>query len=256
MIPESSQPELTPSIPPAEPPRYLRSALIPPKFRRSRLTFFTLFFLLLFWPISSIIFVGDPAQMLRQLAVAPLWFVYIPTMMLEWMVFGLVVLTAWREQTGLAGLGFRRIRFIDIGWAVAFLLASNLILTFLALLLKEINLEIPGELALILPKNNLERIVWTFLSLTAGICEETAFRGYLITRIRMFGKIGNWIVPVILASLSFGSGHAYQGLGGFILISAYGAMFAVLFLHTKTIWPCIIAHFFQDFSALFFPFEP
>jgi membrane protease YdiL (CAAX protease family) len=30
-------------------------------------------------------------------------------------------------------------------------------------------------------------------------------------------------------------------------------MFAWLFVRTKSLWPCIIAHFFQDFTALFIP---
>jgi len=229
--------------------------LLSSQFRRSRLTYFTLFFLLIFWPASSLLMAFDPAAALRTMAVSPIWFVYIPTIVIQWLIFGLVALTVWREKTGLAGLGFRRIRLVDLGWAVAFLLGSNAILTGLSLLLKLVNLEIPGELELILPKSSTERILWVAVSITAGVCEETAFRGYLITRIRLFGKTGSWLWPVLLATLAFGSGHAYQGLGGFILISVYGLMFALLLLHTRTIWPGIIAHFFQDFSAIFFPFQ-
>ena len=62
-----------------------------------------------------------------------------------------------------------------------------------------------------------------------------------------------WLIPVILSAVVFGACHAYQGLPGFILLSIYGAMFSILYIRTKSIWPCIIAHFFQDFSALFFP---
>jgi len=164
----------------------------------------------------------------------------------------------WRTLAGvgcLAGIGFRRLRLLDFFWALAFLLASNLLLSLLALLLAQFGLEIPGELELILPKNNTERIFWVLLSFTAGFCEEAAFRGYLLTRIKLFGKTRGWLLPVIISSLAFGSGHAYQGLGGFILLSIYGAMFALLFLRTGSLWPPIIAHFFQDFSALFFPFQ-
>jgi membrane protease YdiL (CAAX protease family) len=228
---------------------------IPAEYRKSRLSYFTLFFLLIFWPLTSIIFIGDPSSALKLMSVSPIFMVYLPTMVIQWIVFLGVYLTVWREGTGLKGLGFRKIRSIDFFWAGAFFFVSNLILAGIAVLLKLIDIEIPGELELILPKTTEERILWVFLSLTAGICEETAFRGYLITRIRMFGKTKSWVIPVILATLSFGSGHAYQGTGGFIIIGAYGAMFAILFLYTKTLWPCVIAHFFQDFSALFFPFQ-
>ncbi len=77
-----------------------------------------------------------------------------------------------------------------------------------------------------------------------------------MTRIRLYGKLKSWVVPVVLASLAFGSGHAYQGLGGLIMITVYGAMFAGLYLYSKSLWPPVIAHFFQDFSALFFPYQP
>lgn len=215
----------------------------------------TLFFLLIFWPLSSIIFVTNPSEVLKALSVSPIFLVYLPTMVIQWLVFLLIFVTTYREQTGLRSIGFKRIRAIDFLWAIAFLLASNLILTLLSLLLKTVHLEIPGELELILPKTANERILWILLSITAGICEEAAFRGYLITRIKIFGRTKSWVLPVVLASLAFGSGHAYQGLGGFLLISIYGAMFALLFLRTGSLWPPIIAHFFQDFSAIFFPFQ-
>ena len=223
-------------------------------FRRSKLSYLTLFFLLIFWPLMSVSLVGDPAQALRMLSVSPIFMVYLPTMVIQWLVFLLVWAATYRERTGLSGVGFKRIRLIDIAWALAFLLVSNILLTLLSLLLAVMGLEIPGELGLILPKTPIEKILWVFLSLTAGICEETAFRGYLITRIRIFGETKSWIIPVIIASLAFGSGHTYQGAGGFILISTYGAMFAVLFLRTKSLWPCVIAHFLQNFvSGMFYP---
>jgi membrane protease YdiL (CAAX protease family) len=240
----------------SQPSTIIQSAEPPPmSFRRSHLSYFTLFFLVILWPASSILFVGDPTEALKLLSLSPIYFIYLPTIVIQWLIFALIFLTTFREQTGLGDIGFKKIRIIDFLWAIAFLLGSNLILSLLAVLLKSINLEIPGEIELILPKTFAEQILWVFLSLTAGICEEAAFRGYLITRIKIIGKTKNWILPIIIASLSFGSGHAYQGVGGFILISIYGAMFALLFLRTKTLWPCIIAHFFQDFSALFYPYQ-
>lgn len=226
-----------------------------PEFQKSLLSYLTLFFLLVLMPASSLLFVGDPTETLSLLAQSPILFIYLPTMLTWWGAFLLIYLTVYREKTGLAGIGFRRLRLLDFFWALAFLLASNLLLSLLALLLAQFGLEIPGELELILPKDNTERIFWVLLSFTAGFCEEAAFRGYLLTRIKLFGKTKGWLLPVIISSLAFGSGHAYQGLGGFILLSVYGAMFAILFLRTGSLWPPIIAHFFQDFSALFFPFQ-
>ncbi len=237
------------NIPPAE------ETPAAPIFRKSRLSYLTLFFLLILWPALSLITTGDPAEALKILSVSPIFFIYLPTMVIQWMVFLLVFLTTIREGTGLAGIGFGKFRLLHLLWGIAFLLVSNLILSLISLLLTALNLTIPGELELILPKTGIERILWAFLAATAAICEESAFRGYLITRIKILSGLKSWIIPVILSSLAFGSGHAYQGVGGFILITIYGAMFALLFLKTKSLWPVVIAHFFQDFSALFFPFQ-
>ncbi len=214
-----------------------------------------LFFLLLVWPLLSVILIGDPSEALRLISLSPILMAYLPTIVMQWLLFLFIYITVLREETGLAGIGFKRIRVLDFLYALGFLLVSNLLLTLIALALAEVGLAMPGELALLLPKNNTERVFWIILSITAGICEETAFRGYLLTRIRMFGRTKTWILPVILASISFGCGHTYQGVGGFILISIYGAMFSLLFIYTKSLWPAVIAHFFQDFSALFFPFQ-
>lgn len=221
-------------------------------FRKSKVSYFTLFFLLIFWPLMSVAFVGDPSQMLRMLSVSPIFMVYLPTMVIQWLVFLLVWVAVYREGTGLAGIGFKKIRAIDFVWAAVFLLVSNLLLTLLSVLLVALNLEIPSELGLIFPETFEEKIIWVLLCVTAGVCEEAAFRGYLLTRIRIFGKVKSWILPVFIASLAFGSGHSYQGVGGFIMISIYGAMFAILFLKTKTLWPGVIAHFIQNFVTGFF----
>ena len=59
-------------------------------------------------------------------------------------------------------------------------------------------------IAPILPTSALELRLFTALSLTAGICEEILFRGYLIWYIGIAGA-------VTLSSIVFGIGHIYQG---------------------------------------------
>ena len=106
---------------------------------------------------------------------------------------------------------------------------------------------------MLIPEDWLGRVLWVMVSFTAGFCEETAFRGYLMTRLRVLGKLLNWVIPVIVSSVVFGACHAYQGLPGFILLTVYGVMFAFLYIRTESIWPCVIAHSLQDLGALFYP---
>ena len=222
-------------------------------FRKSALTWISLAFLIIVYPLLSIFPGEDPARILDGLNDTTRLVLFISTMIILWTLFLLIFGAVTREQTGLAGIGFDKIQPIHFAWALAFLTASILILTGVELLLAKIGLPMPGEIALLIPQDTTGRIVWIFVSFTAGFCEEAAFRGYLMTRLRLIGNFQNWVIPTIVSAVVFGACHAYQGLPGFIVISIYGAMFSWLYIRTGSIWPPIIAHFFQDFGALFFP---
>lgn len=225
-------------------------------FRISIFTWISLVTLVIIYPGISILGVyagGDPAEMLRNLTPGMLAFMLVATIVVQWAIFLLNYLSAYFEKTGLRGLGLKRIRLIDFAWAGAFLLAANLILTAVAWLLARFGLEMPGEIAFLIPQDPAGRVLWVVVSFTAGFCEEVAFRGYLMTRLRLLMGSNSWIVPTIISAVIFGICHAYQGWAGFIVISVYGILFSLLFIRTRTLWPLIIAHFFQDFMYLFFP---
>jgi membrane protease YdiL (CAAX protease family) len=222
-------------------------------FRVSKLTWLSLFFLIILYPGVSLLTAEDPSIFLKNLNNTLLMTLLVVTIIVQWTLFAWLLLSMWRENTDLAGLGFRRIRAIDFAWGIAFLLAANLVLSGLVWILGQIGMPMSGEIALLVPQDTAGRIVWVLVSLTAGITEETMFRGYLMTRLRLVFKLPNWVLPTIISAVAFGACHAYQGLPGLIVISVYGAMFSLLFIRTGSLWPCIIAHFFQDFSALFIP---
>lgn len=222
-------------------------------FRRSRLTYLTLFSLLVLYPGTSLLFTDDPAAMFKDLTQSMLLLMLVSTIVIQWCVFLLIYVSSYREQTGLAGLGFKRIRALDFAWAGAFLLAAIVIMTGLTWFLAQIGLPMPGEISLLIPTDPAGRVVWVAVSATAAICEETAFRGYLLTRLRLLGKLQSWVVPTVISAVVFGACHSYQGLPGFIVITVYGVMLSLLYIRSGSIWPGIIAHFFQDFMALFVP---
>jgi uncharacterized protein len=222
-------------------------------FRSNTFTYFSLVVLLAAYPGISVLFAEDPTTILKSLNEGTLMVLLIATIIMQWLIFLMNSVAAHSEGTGLVGLGFKKIRAMDFAWAIAFLLGANLLLSGLAWVLAQVGLPMPGELAMLIPTTFPGRIIWVLVSLSAGICEEAAFRGYLMTRIRFVGQTKSWIIPVVLSSLAFGACHAYQGLPGLIVITVYGVMFALLYLRTGSLWPCVIAHFFQDFSALFIP---
>ncbi|MBN1213537.1 MAG: CPBP family intramembrane metalloprotease [candidate division Zixibacteria bacterium] len=223
------------------------------EFRAGFFSYLNLFILLLVYPGLSLIGVGDTAKLLNNIDQAVLAFMLISTILMQWVIFLINFVGVYTEKTGLAGLRLVRIRGTDFAWAFTFLLVSNLILSGLAWFLAQVGLPMPGEIAFLIPEDTFGRVLWVLVSFTAGFCEEVAFRGYLMTRLRLLGKFKSWVIPTIISVLVFGVCHAYQGLPGFIVISVYGLMFSLLYIKTGRLWPCIIAHFFQDFSALFIP---
>lgn len=244
---------LTPEIAQSEPDLKFKQDWQNQNFRRSTLTWMSLFFLCLVYPLGTLLTTEDPVKLLESLDDTMRLVLFITTIAFQWLTFLFIFGATFRENTGLAGLGFKRIRLVDFFWAFAFLAAANLLLSGLALLLNELGMPMLGEIKFLIPQDTTGRITWFFLSLTAGICEETAFRGYLMTRLRLIGGFQNWVIPTIISALVFGACHAYQGLPGLIVISVYGVLFSLLYIRTRSIWPGIIAHFFQDFMALFIP---
>ena len=233
-------------------------ASAPGEFRVSKLTWITLGFLTLFLPALNFIGAEDAGPLLKLLAEHPISLFYVPTIGFLWIIFAMVYATLWRENQSLASIGFTRFRPLFAIQAIAFYMVSILTLKSLELVLANFGYEVTGELGLILPRTTSERIWWVALSFSAGFCEEVAFRGYVMTRLRRFtperwGAVARWIPAVVISSLAFGIGHNYQGLAGVIIITVYGALFALLFILTRSIWPGVIAHFFTDFLNLFIP---
>ena len=201
----------------------------------------------------NLIAVDDPTAWLKNINQGMVMFVLATTVAFQWIIFMIMYATAYRERTGLYGLGFKKIRGYDLAAGVGFFVVAAGIITGIALLMEQLGYPLPGEIALLIPQDTLGRILWVVVSLTAGICEEALFRGYLMTRLRILFKSDSWIIPLIVSSILFGVAHGYQGLNGMILLSIYGAILGGIYIYTKSLWPAIIVHSLQDLLALFVP---
>lgn len=106
------------------------------------------------------------------------------------------------------------------------------------------------RLGFFLPATTDERRWFAVVSITAGICEEVLYRGFLI---RYFCA-GPWHVRVTLAivisSAAFGLAHTYQGLGGIVSSGCLGAIMAMIFFITGSLWLPILLHAFIDLNML------
>lgn len=230
--------------------------------KNKRATIVLLLFLLVGWPLASYVVMSagpvgqevksqDPdfGPEARLVGMDLISQVYLPTIIIEWLIFLLVLLVLKRGNENLSTVGFSKFTLANLGIGLAFLLFANIILFGLAFILQFFHLTVPKEVALILPRTNTERLFWIILSITAGICEEIGFRGYVLTKLNLF--LNNWYLTIAISSLSFGVGHFYQGVGGIILTGIYGLLFCLLFIWRKSLIPGILAHFLQDLIALF-----
>lgn len=88
--------------------------------------------------------------------------------------------------------------------------------------------ESAGCLANILPMTGRERTVFVMVALTAGLCEEFLYRGWLLHFLD--AALGSVWFGLILSSFAFGLAHICQGRGGMIGTTLLGAVFGVIYL--------------------------
>jgi membrane protease YdiL (CAAX protease family) len=101
--------------------------------------------------------------------------------------------------------------------------------------------DVQGNVALLLG--------WIALSWTlAALLEETAYRGYLQTRMRELFGSGRAAVlaAVLLSSVLFGVAHSEQGAVGVVTITLDAIAFSVVRYRFRTVWASVLAHGFNN----------
>lgn len=96
----------------------------------------------------------------------------------------------------------------------------------------------------LLPRGILASLAWLPLALSAGFCEELAFRGYLQKQFQAITGSAGW--AILIQALVFGIGHLYEGLGQVARIALFGVLFGLLALWRKNLRPGMIAHAWSD----------
>jgi membrane protease YdiL (CAAX protease family) len=88
------------------------------------------------------------------------------------------------------------------------------------------------------------------LCITAGVCEEWIFRGFLF---RYFGELP-WhfglTAAFVISAVIFGANHFYQGWRGILSTGLLGAGFGLLYLWSGSLLLPMIVHALVDLRAL------
>lgn len=200
------------------------------------------FLLLAAWAGLSLLHPGHHASD----KLSPRLFGYLIVLLIEWVLFAFIWLGLRLQGVpfvtlfGNVSLKLRRI-LLDLGIAVLFLIVANLVLALLTSLLHAVT---PAAVKRLLPQTPAEIAVYLLVALTAGICEETIFRGYLQRQFTAYTRSAR--LGALIQGIIFGLAHVYQGWKMVIIIAVYGCLFGALALWRRSLRPGIIAHILQD----------
>lgn len=198
--------------------------------------------------LAGVVYAGYSSFQHRAAAANPhRVFFYLTSMAWEWLVF---VYICWgvhrhgKSFRNIAGDRWRSIGgfLIDFAIAFGFWTVAIIILSVVSSLLRARGMaEAARTLA---PHGILESLLWVCVAVTAGICEETIFRGYLQRQFVAWTRSA--VVGVLLSALLFGAAHIYQGKKATIVIAVYGLMFGILAEVRKNLRPGMMVHAWHD----------
>jgi membrane protease YdiL (CAAX protease family) len=104
-------------------------------------------------------------------------------------------------------------------------------------------LEAQPALRTVLPSTPREARLFVPVAVTAGVCEEVLYRGFLLWYLRALMPAATAIAAAIAA---FGVVHAYQGVRGVFSTGMAGAVFMAAYLLTGSLLAPIVLHAIVD----------
>lgn len=172
------------------------------------------------------------------------------------------LLTAWGLTACVIGLWVARGRpwnALRLGFATPLRLGAGLALAVAFLVLLSVQrralLARPDRLArlaaklsnaeALLPHTPGERRGFAAVAITAGICEELLFRGFLMWYFAGWGIVAAFVV----SSLFFGFAHIYLGVSHVPRTAILGVVFALIVVAAGSLWPAIIIHAAIDLNS-------
>jgi len=171
---------------------------------------------------------------------------YERTMLTEWLGFAFVLFGVWLSGSSFAIIVGERWRSVgdvarDIGLGIAFSIVSTVVLSMLG---PHHGGGVDRAVQFLLPHGGMEMTMWIALSVSAGICEEAVYRGYLQRQFMALTQ--NVPAGILLSGAAFGLAHSYQGWRWAMVIGLEGAMLGAMAHWRKSVRPGMIAHAWKD----------
>jgi membrane protease YdiL (CAAX protease family) len=131
----------------------------------------------------------------------------------------------------------RWVRYAAIGFAgFVFWLAFQ---GALGLVLRPTKEQLDGVAAM-LPHKSGERLLWIGFALSAGMCEEVIYRGYLMRQFTAFS--GHWQVGLLVQAAIYTCSHLVLPLPMVVAAALLGVLLGVIALWQKSLVPGMIIH--------------
>lgn len=106
------------------------------------------------------------------------------------------------------------------------------------------------NLAFLLPSSVEERRWWWLVCITAGICEEVVYRGFLLHYWHALPWHLSLTWALVMSSVIFGIGHLYQGVVGAIQTTLIGFVFGGFFIVSGSLLLPMVLHTLLDLRVL------
>jgi CAAX protease family protein len=182
---------------------------------------------------------------------------YRRTVLLEWSGVGAsVLLVAAAPGLDLADLGVRWPRLTGGGAPYTIVGGLGLVLSLVLLMVLRRRVErgaevvAPGEVVALLPRTVRERRAFAAVAVTAGVCEETLYRGVLLALAAALRPEPSTARLVVLSALAFGLAHNYQGGAGVLVTAVLGGCLTVLYLGSGSLLLPVLYHVLVDLRVL------
>jgi CAAX protease family protein len=194
------------------------------------------------WPKTL---AGQNARLLLYLRILAFQFLSVGYVWLG-MRHSAISMGALIDDSGATGL--RRLRYLAIGvagWALYLAVGAGL-----SRILHPSPEALRGLQAM-LPKVPVERALWAAFAVTAGICEEVVYRGYLLRQFRAL--TGSTLAALILQALCYSVIHLVLPIQILVGVAVLGLLLGGLAVWQKSLVPGMILHVGVALAALVQP---
>ncbi len=175
---------------------------------------------------------------------------YLQGIVIQWLMTAAVLLGMWFKQDPWTLIGLR-MDHAEV-WLVVLLVMVIMSLLFfryatLGAAAQARIQRLYQHVAHYLPTNEGQYRWGVVLSLTAGICEEIVYRGFVFWRLSSL--LG--VVPaMVLTNLVFALAHVATGLKNCLLSFVLGLLFSLVYLYTGDLWLSITCHVAIDLLGI------